>query len=376
MTYVEHRYPDPPRGYFERMSNSFFGIPIGVILIVLPIALLWWNEDRAVAIEKAIGEAQNIVVSIDSKSVEPRHNGKLVHVTGVATAAGAIKDSALDLSFPGYLVINRQVEMFQWKEIREDKAWVYRQTWSRDWENSDHFKYPQGHVNPRASAQSDSLTAKDARLGTFRLDDASLGRVEANIAVQWNNRATGMREILPPNTPAGHSLLPGGVLYRGKSPEKPQVGDLRITYTGLPSGSVLSIIARQSSDSFAPYPTSNGQKIQIVRYGDHTPQEMFNDELSNNSFMTWMLRLGGLFGLWIGFMLLLGPLSSVLSFLPFVGELVEGAIAIFALVFALVIGSVVIALAWLAVHPFFSLVLAGTALLTGFGILYLRFAPP
>src|SRR5262249_17865068 len=147
--------------------------------------------------------------------------------------------------------VSRTVEMYQWKENKKEETkeelgggttitttYNYSREWSEDPINSSDFKYPDGHQNPEMPFRSKRFAAGDAKLGGWKLDAGTLGRV-------------GLSQALTPTPPSGWTLS-GDNYYRGDA-SSPKVGDMRVRYLGLPSGTTISVLARQSGDGFAVF---------------------------------------------------------------------------------------------------------------------------
>ncbi len=52
------------RSFGSRLGNSFLGLVVGPILVIVAIALLWWNEGRAVRAIVGLDEAASQVVEV------------------------------------------------------------------------------------------------------------------------------------------------------------------------------------------------------------------------------------------------------------------------------------------------------------------------
>src|ERR1700740_3528233 len=87
------------QGFGSRIMNSFMGLLLGPVLVIGAIWLLGWNEGRAVQAIRGLAEAQSVLVEAPASAVNPANDGKLIHVTGQATASAAVDDSDLNLSF-------------------------------------------------------------------------------------------------------------------------------------------------------------------------------------------------------------------------------------------------------------------------------------
>ncbi len=394
MTYDPTAYTQTQEiGFFERVGASLIGIPLGILLIFFPIAMLWWNEGRNVETQKAIDIAVARVVTVPPSPLGAANEGKLVHVIGIGTASG-VSDGAMGASLPGLLLAERRVEMYLWRERRSQQtknnwggsqtvttSFGYEKVWSSNGIDSRFFSVPQGHVNPPMLLTPALLAADDAKLGAFRLGPATLAALTRtallrdgdSLAFEFGDNwmPDGFQRVRPERTPQGYRLDADGGLYRGDNPRAPAIGDIRVSYLGVPAGKPLTVVGKQSGEGFTDYPVMRGYSIQLAAVGEHSAESLLDDQAARESTLTWLMRLGGVLVMWIGFMLLLGPLSALVSVVPFLGALAEGLTAATAFFLALMLGMITIAAAWLLVHPVFSISLIVSALALGGGYLYL-----
>ncbi|MFM7374314.1 MAG: hypothetical protein ACKO39_04075, partial [Chthoniobacterales bacterium] len=84
--------------WFSRLGKAFTGIVVGIILIVVGIALLFWNEGRAVKTYNTLKEGQGLVVDVASDTVDAANDGKLVHLTADAVTDETLVDSDFAIS--------------------------------------------------------------------------------------------------------------------------------------------------------------------------------------------------------------------------------------------------------------------------------------
>ena len=395
MTYDPTSYTQTQEiGFFERIGASLIGIPLGILLIFFPVSMLWWNEGRNVETQKAIDMAVARVVTVPPASLSPGNDGKLVHVIGTATASG-ITDSAMGASLPGLLVVERRVEMYQWREskARETKnnwggsqtvttSYGYDKVWSSSAVDSRFFRIPQGHANPPMLLTPALIPADDAKLGAFRLGPTTLAALTRTTLLRDGDSLAfdfggdwmpdGFQNVRPERTPPGYRFDANGGLYRGENPRAPAIGDIRVSYVGVPSGKLMTVVGKQSGQGFTDYPVMRGYSIQLAAMGEHSAESLLDDQAARESTLTWLMRLGGIFLMWLGFLLLLGPLSALVSVVPFLGTLTEGLTAATAGILAIVLGMITIAVAWLTVHPVFSIIMIVSALGLFGAYLFLR----
>jgi len=216
-------------------------------------------------------------------------------------------------------------------------TYTYSQVWSDEPIDSSQFAHPEGHENPAMPFTSHKYAATDAKLGEFTLDESTLSQIDGT-------------NVLKPDAPDGWTQSAGN-LYKGANAATPAVGDVRVNYKGLPSGTTISVLAKQSSGGFADYTTSNGYTIHMARAGNAAADQMITDQKKVESMITWILRGVGAFLIFIGFTMFFGPIATLAAVLPFLGSIVRGATAFFAFVLTIPVTLITIAIAWLAFRP-------------------------
>ena len=99
----------------SRIGSSLKGIVVGLILLLLAVSVLWWNEGRAVKREQALDEGASRVVTILADSVDQTHEGSLVHLSGQATTDEVLVDPEFKVQAQAIKLI-REVQMYQWRQ--------------------------------------------------------------------------------------------------------------------------------------------------------------------------------------------------------------------------------------------------------------------
>ena len=174
------------QSWFGRLGGSIKGILVGIVLVIASIPLLFWNEGRAVETYKTLVEGAGLVTSVDAGRANPVNEGKLVHVTGLATTNETLTDPILNLSV-GAIRLVRNVQMYQWVErtesVTRDKlgggtetvtTYKYEKDWSASLVDSSRFEHPTDHINPATMpVSSDRWQANNVTLGGYRLSRQS-----------------------------------------------------------------------------------------------------------------------------------------------------------------------------------------------------------
>lgn len=358
--------------FFSRSSSgSVVGAFFGFLMFAGSFPLLFWNEGRAVKTARSLDEGAKIVVAVNAAAVDPANDGKLIHISGDATTGGQIADPVLRIPADA-LLIERRVEKYQWKESSDtnshgnssSKSYSYRLEWMDSPKDSANFHERTGHENSKSFiVQSGAAMSPSARIGAFRLPPDILGKLPANQPILITEAGLalvpgGLRERL--------RTLPDGGLYLGKNPAEPQPGDEQIHLRILAPGP-LSVIARQAQSAVAEYTTKNGRQLALVQTGSHPASDMFQKAMDDNRVLTWVLRGVGAFLTFLGTTLLVRPLTSLFSWIPFFGGIMNLGTALLGGVVAVVGAAVTIAVAWFAYRPMLSVGLLVIAIAAIYG---------
>lgn len=344
--------------WFARLGQAIVGVLIGLMFVVVSIGVLFWNEGRAIRTAQGLAEGAGIVRSVSADSVDRSNDGRLIHVAGMLSTAGPVSDPDFGLKVQGVRLV-RHVEVFQWKEETHSETrakfgggeertttYKYLRTWSDKPIDSDRFKEPRGHTNPVMTYQSRDLLAAGTRLGAFAVPDSLLRgfgepRRVATTEVQANALQIRVNKPVAVND---------GVLYVGRDPSQPAIGDMRISFAEVPL-QTASVVAAQAGSGFAPFPTHTGTTVELIAAGTVPPKVMFQHAQEENVTMTWVLRLTGMIFMLIGFNLVLRPLAVAGSVIPLLGDVIGAGTFLVALVCTTAIAPIVIAFGWLWYRP-------------------------
>ncbi|PWC35565.1 TMEM43 family protein [Azospirillum sp. TSO22-1] len=354
------------QGWLGRLGGSVAGAFIGFLMLVGSIVLLSWNEGRAVDAITALNAGAKAVQSVPADAVQPANEGRLVHVSGPATVPGRLNDPVFNVGHPSALRLERTVEMYQWRQNEESKSeksvggsetttttYRYVKEWSERPIDSSAFKRPDGHRNPSMPYRSAAIEARGARLGAFALDPSLVKQVSA-----FERLAPDSSAVLP----QGFSWV-GEQLYRGASPDQPQVGDVRVGFRVVPV-QTLSVVGAQMNGTLTGFPGERGQTINLVETGARSADTMFQHAKSDENTLTWILRAVGFFVMLFGVLFMASPILWLASLLPFLESLVGAAAFGMAVVVSVPLTLTVVAVAWLAHRPLVGagLIVAGIVL--------------
>jgi len=183
---------------------------------------------------------------------------------------------------------------------------------------------------------------------------------------QWEKVVADNMQALGESAPGGAPMvhLNGNVVYYGKSPSKPSIGDVRVTLTKI-EPSQISIIAKVNGGTFEKFTAENGRTFSPVRRGTVTAEAMFSEAHLDSMLWLWALRL-------IGFLLAIAVCRlnfdlqmAFFKLIPFLRGIaaagIKSAGKFMGGVFGIVMGGVwtflVIGVAWIQYNPSVSVVM-------------------
>ena len=158
------------------------------------------------------------------------------------------------------------------------------------------------------------------------------------------------------------------VLYFGRVPGSPEVGDVRVTFEKIVPAKV-TVMAVVDGDSFKPYKAKNGKRFQTLVMGKKSGDEIIDAEKSANNMWLWALRILGVMLVIAGLKGIFGFLETILKVVPFIANIFGWGVGVVCTVIGVVWSLIIIALAWLFYRP-----LLGIALLVLAGFLVWVFA--
>lgn len=351
--------------WFSRVGSAFAGIIVGLVLIVGCVIGLAWNEGNAIAEAKALKEGAGAVVEAAPSPIDPANDQKLVHVTGMTTVTAPLEDSQFGVTATG-LKLSRSAEMYQWSEESKSESrtklgggeetvttYTYTKVWSSSPIDSSKFQTQAGHENPPMSIESEDIYATDAKLGDYRLEENVLGQVGGAEALTLTDQTDAI------DAAAGEAsthTVSQSTIYFGENPQAPVIGDTRVSYEVTPA-SEISVVARQNGDNFLDYRARNGHTVFLVADGDTPAADMFQSAQDANNLIAWVIRVVGVILLMVGFGLILAPLGVIADVLPLAGTIVRMGTGLIGFVLGLLVGTVTIALAWLAFRPITTIII-------------------
>ena len=417
-------------GYGTRVGRSFKSIGSGFVMFCLATALLWWNEGRAVKTDKMLNDAEAACVDMENPNkIDPAMDGELVCASALATTEDVLTDDKFGFSETA-IGMSRRVEYYQWVEHAESKSedklggkevttttYTYTTEWTNAPVNSTQFKDPayQSRNFTIAQVEDGEQWAENVKFGAYKLPESLFHSMSSREAVVLNlnadlltqfdkaardvdlringNKAVTTTASQPAQVAEAVEAVPdsvktvvsdsipqenkvdldyvhqqGNVLYIGRTPAAPQVGDVRVTFEQIVPAKV-TIIAKVKGDTFTKFKAKNGKTFQTLVMGVQDSAEIFESEHAANNMWLWMLRILGIMLVIAGLKGIFGFLETILKVVPFIANIFGWGVGVVCTVVGVVWSLIVIALAWLFYRP-----LLGIALLALAGFLIWVFA--
>ena len=372
--------------YGKRLGDSLKGILFGLVVFIAGFPLLFWNEGRNVIRANALKEAEAAMVEAEYDNVDSSLEGKVVHVSGMATTDEILQDGLLPIAANAISLV-REVQMYQWleesksetkKKVGGSTDTVTTYSYTKDWVSHpvDSSRFQEaGHQNPpEFPLQDETIYASLVSFGARRLSESQVAGIGGASALHASS------SLSSSNAEAVVSALPG---YRGhliangfyftqanvtNLPSAPSVGDVRVTFEVV-KPHVVSVVAKQSGDSFVPYVARNKGMVQLLSSGERSGEEMFASAKAANKMIAWILRLVGFLLMYGGLKTVLRPLSVAGDVLPFLGKIIGMGTSFIAFLVALPCALVTIAVAWVFYRPVLAIaLLILAAAVVAFGI--------
>jgi len=209
---------------------------------------------------------------------------------------------------------------------------------------------------PLGCAWRPSVQSRDnVTLGAFRLSSSLVGRIRSYEPLPVEAATT-----LPEAIRETARMHDAG-LYFGADPITPAIGDVRVRFNVVKPTEV-SVIARQTGDTFTPYTAKTGKSNELLQVGVHTPDDMIQQAQDMNRKLTWILRLVGFVLMVAGLNMIFRPLSVLADVLPILGNIVGAGTGLIALLLAAILSLITVSIAWVVYRPLLGILMLAAAI--------------
>ena len=408
-------------GYGTRVGNSFKAIGSGILMFCIGTALLWWNEGRAVKTEKMLDEAGSAYVEMENPNKKDASlEGELICGTALATTEDSLSDAQFGIGAKA-ISLRRSVEYYQWVEHSEEKkedklggkeVTTTTYTYSKEWVSrpveSAQFKDPayQNKNMVLTTIEDAEKYAENVTWGAYKLNESLIHSISSregmdlaiaeDLMKQFDQNAKTAYERFygvkqqPAQQPAETAVVSdsvkavndsinkaianaenkkdleyihqaNNVLYFGRVPGSPEVGDVRVTFEKVVPAKV-TVMAVVDGDTFKPFKAKNGKRFQTLVMGKKSGDEIIDAEKEANNMWTWALRILGVLMVIGGLKGIFGFIETILKVVPFVAGIFGWGVGLVCSVVGIAWSLIVIAIAWLFYRPLLGislLILAG-----------------
>ncbi|MCA9935311.1 MAG: hypothetical protein H6662_05040 [Ardenticatenaceae bacterium] len=339
----------------RKQSSAASRFVFGGILLLAALGMLWFNEGRTNLAEVA---AKSAAMSGDQPA--PQADGQFVSVSGWLTSDGILGDDRF-IRAGDYVYLEREVEMYAWVEkasgsIQTDDTADsrYQLEWTSDPQAANEFEVPRGHENPPLPVEDLTLTANQAQVGIYAITPSQMAWPHLQpLALDASNVVDSNAAVSPEYLYLGTGTL-----------DAPQLGDVRISYWVVYENIWVTVFGTLGNGRIQPYIYDGDKQLYRTLEGDRAAAlAQLQTEYKN---LLWGFRIGGVFLLWFGFMLLLSPLTNMLALFPPLQRLGRKLTAVIALLLALVLGISTSAISAIVHHLWAVLLLLFVLFVAGF----------
>jgi hypothetical protein len=396
-------FGDTPEGFThtsfgERMASACCGMVFGVFMFFGSLALIWYNEGRAVKTAATISEMETSYVTAGCKDDPSKFDGKLIWIgCDLDPTTFVDQKTAKGLPMGGKgLWISQEIEEYVWKEAKQQGAcrkttgggkdcpkptYSYSQIWSKSgahaYENPDAPR--NNYLNPPTNLCGSGSDFPGSRqygsgttplIGKFKLTHTLLDRFSKTIPAPktsvvvpnipdpntWNDR-TGQGQTVSSVDDQNTICRAAGECQTYPPNRGARTGDCKI-------GVKLGYTKKASVMGVAK---SNGdiEKYTSKQYPDYSElfvsdsaesaQQMIDGAKSANKTITWLLRFVGFIICWWGLQMVTGPISLAPQAVPCIGDMISGMVGCILCVATCFIATfwcfLVFAIAWLRFRP-------------------------
>ena len=406
MAVTEERIVKNP-SWIQRLGSSFRGMVAGFVIFIAGFPILFWNEGRAVDTAKRLKEGAVAVVDVPADKVDPANDGKFVHVSGKADTKEILRDDVFGVS-TNALRLLRTVEIYQVVEHRETQreerggttiespVYTYRNEWCVNPVDSSQFnREDKQAVNPPLADMrfsNEDWVSPNVTLGAFTLSEKHVRRIgerkrfpfpadfrpPASVpGAQYQNGyiyvpfdAASVAPVTAQTpVPASMGSFPlqaaasatnaaerlanaaAAAITGGRSvAAAPKPGDIRVSFeVVLPHD--VTVMERQDGNTFVPWPASDGNALSFIRDGRVPAEKIIADALSTSKTITWLLRLVGLFVMFVGLKMVLGPLDTLVDVIPILNGIVAAGTSLVAFLVSGACALITIGFSWVFHRP-------------------------
>ena len=338
----------------KNIKNKISGFIASIIFLIIGVILLFYNEGRTAKTETMIKNASKEYTDISSVKIDSKYDKKLIATNGpLITNGTTVTDPIFEVTVESPK-LKRVVEMYQWKESCESNdeggtTCHYDKVWSEELINSSFFEQEVFRNPTEMKYKSETFYNRDTKLGSFTLNDELLSKLSAkkNFTELNSEISTKLGLIISENYYTDGNVATGALH---------EIGDIRISFY-YNDAKEASVMALQNGETFKPYTSKTGQKIEYITESKITGAEILTNLTTENNSLKWIFRIVGIIFVCVGFAALSSPIQTIANIVPLAGRYISWAIGWVSCLLGLSVSFIIIAIAWLRYRPLISLLL-------------------
>ncbi|XDD51230.1 TMEM43 family protein [Leptospira sp. WS92.C1] len=348
-------------GFLSQMGSSFKSILTGIVLLPVSFIIIYNVE----TCEQASAALKNAAPVGQAKEGQPSY------VTGTLKASPLGGEFVKSGPYISYAVSS---EVYAWdEEVKTEGSGNNKKEvrncvleWTSSPDNPSNFKLSGCRAKKfhRKSVQDRTDSADGASI----LADGktySVSLADVDFTSQVSSRDANEDEIV-----SNGFIYGEGYLHSSKACAKEELEGcerVKVSVTPVPEGD-MTFIGEIKGTRVGKFISSEGNKFLSASVGGFA--ETMKDIQSDDNTMKWVGRFCGFLAMFISFTMMAGPLTSLLSFIPFIGDLGGGLIKVVLGIIAFVLTAITILLVkfW---YIWLVLLLGGI----GYAIYKKKFAP-
>lgn len=268
-----------------KKSNTFFQIISIIVCFSFAIVLLLFNEIKHYENNKKSNELKNNTIVLEENKIDINNNNNLVLASGKLDYNNQVQiDNYFEIKVKTPKLL-RYIEVYQWDRYKEKDSngkttYVYYKKWSSELIDSTNFIE---HDNPTIKAHGTRFYLADSiKLGEFDLSKSQIKSLPCNKQLKLKKDM---------NLPEGYKIYKN-YITDSIDPKEPEIGDTRVSFS-YNNWKSITILAKQSGNSFKNYYTYDKDKINILKEGKYTIDDISILYKRESKFTIWSVRFLG-----------------------------------------------------------------------------------
>ncbi|MGN0931276.1 MAG: TMEM43 family protein [Thermoguttaceae bacterium] len=180
--------------------------------------------------------------------------------------------------------------------------------------------------------------------------DASTAKDQISAPATGNQTISTTSELSLDATSTPQKFAQNGKGYYFGDPSNVQIGDIRVSFKYVATPAPTTFVAQQHGDQLISYQAATGS-VFLQSAGIKSLDNMIQAAQKQNKTMAWLLRVVGLFLIFVGIKAILAPLEVLADIIPVAASIVGFGTGLVALCGSLVIGLTTISIGWLFYRP-------------------------